>query len=208
MHILCLPFSVLSRTGFSLEVLPPLVQMCGAVGKLLSLGVASPSSSYEDAKLSLHQIHVPRMCSQNTSHAGGSGEKGFTADLSPSLLLPTFPISVSGSSILLAAQAKHPGIALRPSSPHAHIQSQQTLWAPPTESILNLNSVPPRCPDPGPASILSLLDHHTASSLISLLPSRPLQSAPHTQPEGACEPLSQIRALLAQSPPPAASHSW
>ena len=54
------------------------------------------------------------------------------------------------------------------------------------------------CPHPGPASILSLLDHYTASSLVSLVPSCPLQSAPYTQPEGACEPLSQIKALLAQ----------
>lgn len=42
------------------------------------------------------------------------------------------------------------------------------------------------------------LDHHAASSLVSLVPSCPLQSAPYTQPEGACEPLSQIKALLAQ----------
>ncbi|XP_057568471.1 serine protease hepsin isoform X4 [Hippopotamus amphibius kiboko] len=42
------------------EVLPPLVQICGAAGRLLSLGVASPSSSYEDAKLSL-----PDSLSQN-----------------------------------------------------------------------------------------------------------------------------------------------
>lgn len=46
--------------------------------------------------------------------------------------------------------------------------------------------------------MVSLLDHHTASSLVLLVPSCPLQSAPYTQPEGACEPLSQIKALLAQ----------
>lgn len=63
MQIFSLPFSVLSRTGFSPEVLPPFVQVCGAVGKLLSLGVASPRSSSKHAKLSLNQIHCPRMCS-------------------------------------------------------------------------------------------------------------------------------------------------
>lgn len=47
------------------------------------------------------------------------------------------------------------------------------------------------CPYSGPTYILSLLDQHTASSLF-LLPLKPLQSAPHTQPEGACEPLSHI----------------
>ena len=98
MQIFSLPFSVLSRTGLSPEVLPPLVQICGAVGRLLSLGVASSSSSSKDAKLSLDQIHCPRMCSQNRSHSGGSREKGFTADLSPNLLLATLLISVNGSS--------------------------------------------------------------------------------------------------------------
>lgn len=63
----------------------------------------------------------------------------------------------------------------------------------------NLNSP---CPCSGPASILSLLDQRTASSLFSLLPAKSLQSAPYTQPEGACEPLSHrsgpswLRALL------------
>ena len=60
------------------------------------------------------------------------------------------------------------------------------------------NPTAPHRPHPGPASILSLLNHHTASFLVSLVPSCPLQSAPYTQPEGACEPLSQIKALLAQ----------
>lgn len=36
------------------------------------------------------------------------------------------------------------------------------------------------CPYSGPASILSVLDQHTASSLFSLLPAKSLQSAPHT----------------------------
>ena len=62
----------------------------------------------------------------------------------------------------------------------------QPCWQAATKKkkVQNLNSP---CPYSGPASILSLLDQHTTSSLFSLLPAKSLQSAPYTQPEGACD---------------------
>ena len=73
------------------------------------------------------------------------------------------------------------------------------------------NPTAPHRPHPGPASILSLLDHHTASSLVSLLPpnpysllpthslKEPVRSKPSSTEPSGCTSV-QLKAKLPKTP--------